>query len=265
MNDKLTVAYIVGDDIAQDDIFRESVEQASSIANTLVVIDSSTTAETRKLCTDILADSKVEHLCYRHVPWQSDYALQRNIMLSKCRTEWVMVLDSDEMLEDTFDEEFKQVSQGNQNAFLLPRYNFVMRDGTMKAAAGHESMLKYPDHQCRLLRVMPGLRYKGIIHEQPGRAIVNVKDGNGKVTARLWWPEGEVGVMKTHILHYGWCRNDDWMKQKMQMRSALEQHAVQLRDQSADIIETPADISGVANEFLEVEFGIPESVAKYVR
>jgi len=244
MPETLTIAYIAGDDAAYDGLFALSLRQSARVADQIVVIDSSAgeTVEYAAWSARDLAEEKRQiTFSYRRVPWQNDYALQRNIALGWSTSDWVLFVDADELIDDRFVDGWPGLLQEGKRAYLLPTYNFVNKPGE-GLRLSKDGMLKYPDKHARLMLNERDLRFGSPMHEQPGRTILDVTNGDGVTTNRLWWPEDEVGELNMHIHHFGWTRSPEFLRAKLTHRRALEQAAIVSGRAIPEIAETTVDL-----------------------
>ena len=101
-------------------------------------------------------------------PFNGSFTILRNHLLELCSGEYVLMLDSDETLEDVAGVFNKTYTD---NAYAFPRHTFIdyvdMPD-------------LYPDYQTRLIKKSSGLKYDRDVHE-----IINTKPS----------------LLNTHIIH----------------------------------------------------------------
>lgn len=146
----------------------ESIKWASEI----LVVDSYSTDRT----LDLVREYGARIIQHEYIQSSN----QKNWAIPQCANEWVLQIDTDEVLEDGAREEIENalatVSPG-VDAFRLPRKNHIL--GEWLRVAGI-----YPDFQTRIFR-----RRVGIFEDK-------------EVHAHLRVP-GEVITLKHHILHYG--------------------------------------------------------------
>jgi glycosyltransferase involved in cell wall biosynthesis len=167
MREKISVLLPTFDNAATIRSTLESVRWADEI----LVVDSFSTDTTLAICREYSAR------VIQHEYIQS--AKQKNWAVPQCTHEWVLQIDSDEILEPGLHEEIKDViDRGpNVNAFRIPRKNHVlgrwMRNGGI-----------YPDYQVRLFR-----RDHGRWREREVHAHLEVA--------------GEIDTLRHHIMHYG--------------------------------------------------------------
>jgi glycosyltransferase involved in cell wall biosynthesis len=137
----------------------------------ILVVDSYSTDGTLDICRQFGA--RVIRREY------STPAQQKNWAIPQCRHEWILQLDSDEMLEHGAYEQIAQAIQDAPavDAFRLPRKNHVL--GVWMRHGGI-----YPDYQTRLFR----------------RSVARFADR--EVHEHICVP-GQVGTLSGHILHYG--------------------------------------------------------------
>lgn len=95
--------------------------------------------------------------------FQQDFSEQRNFALSKISSisKWVLVLDADEGLSANSQLIVEQlIKTSDIDGYWIPRRNYI--DENIYFQYG----FFYPDFQLRLFRNKPGIRYKGVIHEE---------------------------------------------------------------------------------------------------
>jgi glycosyltransferase involved in cell wall biosynthesis len=150
---------------------RETLESVKW-AEEILVVDSFSTDTTLSIC----AEYGARILQHEYV----NSAKQKNWAAPQCRHDWILQIDTDEVLEPGLREEIEEVlvkPLSTVDAFRLPRKNHIL--GRWIRHAGI-----YPDYQTRLFR-----RDKGRWRER-------------EVHAHLKVP-GEVRTLRHHILHFG--------------------------------------------------------------
>ena len=153
------------------EIIRRTLESISWV-DEILVVDSFSTDNTQDICREYGAR------IIQHEYIQS--AKQKNWAIPQCAHEWVLQIDSDEVLEPGAEEEIRRKineATTDVHAFAFPRKNHVfgkwIRAGNL-----------YPDLQPRVFR----------------RDSVLFEDK--EVHAHIQVPS-EVCILKHHILHYG--------------------------------------------------------------
>ena len=146
--------------------------QSISWADEILVVDSYSTDDTLEICREFNARI-IQHEYINS-------AKQKNWAVSQCSHEWVLQIDSDEVLEPGLREEIEiavATAPPEVHAFRMPRKNFIL--GRWMRFGG-----LYPDYQTRLLR-----RDQGRWMEREVHAHVMVP--------------GKVRALQKHILHNG--------------------------------------------------------------
>jgi glycosyltransferase involved in cell wall biosynthesis len=141
-------------------------------ADEILVVDSYSTDSTLDICREYGARI-IQHEYINS-------ARQKNWAAPQCTHEWVLQIDTDEVLEGGLREELlKAIAEAppEVHAFRLPRKNHIL--GRWMRHAGI-----YPDHQTRLFR-----RDEGRWREREVHAHIVVP--------------GEVKDLRGHIMHYG--------------------------------------------------------------
>lgn len=150
---------------------RESLESVKW-ADEILVVDSFSTDDTLAICSEYGARI-VQH---EYV----NSAKQKNWAVAQCKNEWVLQIDTDEVLEPGAREEIETAVNSaplQVQAFRLPRKNHVLGRWVRRAGI-------YPDFQTRLFRRDAGRWVEREVH-----AHVSLS--------------GEVETLRHHILHYG--------------------------------------------------------------
>jgi len=146
----------------------ESVKWADEI----LVVDSFSTDRTLEICREYGA---------RIVPHEYvNSAKQKNWAIPQCAHEWILQIDTDELLEEGARAEIEQAlscASPQTHAFTFARKNYVLNKWLQVGGL-------YPDHQTRLFR-----RNVGRFEEKEVHAHVVVP--------------GEVATLKHHIVHFG--------------------------------------------------------------
>jgi tetratricopeptide (TPR) repeat protein len=111
------------------------------------------------------------------IPWEQDFARARNRVLEHRKSDWILVLDADEMLDNSGGARIRRLIESHTVfAYHNPRWNY-MRD--MNARLGFqtakpnpvvcEASRSYPAYvplpTTRLFRSHPGLYYEDCVHE----------------------------------------------------------------------------------------------------
>lgn len=110
------------------------------------------------------------------------WAVQRNAALDAVDADWVFFLDADERVTPALAAEIRQVVQGPQAGWWVPRHNYIVGK-----RIGHAGW--YPDYQMRLLK-------RGFARYDLARPVHEVVE-----------LDGAAGHLTNHLLHYNY---DTW-------------------------------------------------------
>lgn len=167
---------IIGQDVAAR--IQPLLEQASSIADEIVFVDGGSKDGTPEL----LAKYPKARLVTR--AFDGNFAKQKNFALNHARGEWILFLDTDEMVGPNFIRLLPALMASRYTGFNIPRYWLASNDPPRYV----DSEKHYPDRQLRLFRNRPELRYDESrpVHEAIPR------ESRGEV----------LGLRGAHILHY---------------------------------------------------------------
>ena len=131
-----------------------AVLNAKQCTDKVIVVDSGSTDE-----TVILAERAGAEVLFR--AWNNDFAAQRNFVLDKIETEWVLYLDADERLNSQLIASIKAAIQsGDMNKqYVIKRYSHAFgkkfRHGVLR-----------PDNVARLFPHKQ-ISWEGKVHERP--------------------------------------------------------------------------------------------------
>jgi len=123
----------------------------------LVVWDGATPPAVQYPCA-----APVRHLAR---PLNGDFAAQRNVYISECRTKWILSLDADERLTPAGWEACRRLAArgeaNNAGGYYLPRKTLTRDNRRVLSGYG-----LWPDLQLRLFRWTGSIKYERPIHEK---------------------------------------------------------------------------------------------------
>jgi len=118
------------------------------------------------------------------IRWENDFGLARNRALKEVRSEWVLVLDADELLDPAAAVRIPALlTRSEATGYLVPIHNYVLslseRLWDRPAKPNHsefraaQSYPAYVEHEnVRLFRRLPGIEFVGRVHETVGPSIL---------------------------------------------------------------------------------------------
>lgn len=128
----------------------EAIRSLTPLVDDLVVVDDESTDGTVQIATELGARVITRAL-------NGDFAAQRNAGVATVRTEWVITIDGDEVVEPGLVPLLKwAASWPGADAVLIPRLNFITEQGP--------EPVFWPDMNVRMFR--SHLRFQGVLHER---------------------------------------------------------------------------------------------------
>ena len=122
-------------------------------ADQIVVIDCSSSDATCMVARDKGAEVYSE-------PNREGLNINKNIAISRCNGDWILVLDADEVIPDCLAGEIRYaINEDSRDGYFIPRRNIVLGRWLQHGA-------QYPDRQLRLFRRGMGAFPEEYIHER---------------------------------------------------------------------------------------------------
>jgi glycosyltransferase involved in cell wall biosynthesis len=154
----LTVALIARD---EEETLPRCLESVKAIADEIVVVDTGSRDRTAEIARSFGA--RVIHFA-----WCDDFSAARNVSLDAVKTEWVLILDADEVLLPEAVEKIRgALTSETIAACMLPLEN----EGAAEVESGVLLL--------RLWRARPSIRFCYRIHEQVAGAVLRFARRNG--------------------------------------------------------------------------------------
>lgn len=170
------------------------LDQASAMSGEIVFVDGGSTDGTVELVQKYPKAKLVTRA------FDGNFAKQKNCALQHARGEWILFLDTDELVGPSFIRLLPELLTSRFTGFNLPRYWLAKDDPPQYV----DSEKHYPDRQLRLFRNRPELRYDEArpVHEAIPR------EARGHV----------LGLRSAHILHYCFLWEDRASREKKVQR-----------------------------------------------
>lgn len=162
------------------------LDNLATFCDEIVVVDGGS----RDATVDI-ATSRPDVRLYRR-PFDGDIGAQKNFAFDQCFGEWILMLDTDELLGGKGCSRLRSLTRiPGLSWFSFPRYWLVEQDGALGYLADKPY---YKDRQIRLFRNLPGFRYDA--SKQPIHHPFREKTGTG------------LTLRGPHIFHYAFLLLD---------------------------------------------------------
>jgi len=153
---RLTLCLIARDEGAMLEGCLASVQ---GVVDEVVLVDTGSTDQT-------CAIAEAAGATVLHRPWDDDFAAPRNLAIERAQGDWVLVLDADERLAPAAGPVIRRALE--RPAFdlgFLRFHNASRTDASLAEVVGGAARAGAPFSLPRLLRRLPDLRYRGIVHE----------------------------------------------------------------------------------------------------
>lgn len=176
------------------DCLLAAIQSVRALTDEVIVIDTGSTDGTAEIA--LAAGAKLFH-----VPWTQDFAVARNFALKQASSQWILVLDADEILEAINPEAFDQLLD---NVDVEGYFLRIKNDLGPSQDDSHDQVV-------RLFRNKPVYQFEGPLHEQIAPSILRANDGHGLASVPLT------------INHYGYLKNRLQAKDKFVRNSEIIQ------------------------------------------
>lgn len=165
----------------EEDSILSCISSASHLVDEIVVVD--TGSKDRSVQLALEAGARVFSF-----PWSGDFAQARNYALAQSSSNWILVLDADEVLGQVTVKEFERLlNDPNVEGYFLEIKNYL--------GDGREASW---DRVVRLFRKKPCYKFTGAIHEQVAPSILEVNCGKSLAAAPL--VIHHYGYLKTQLI-----------------------------------------------------------------
>lgn len=134
----------------------DTIQSVLKIADQIIVVDSGSVDGTIELATKMGCE-----IYFRK--WTDNFAEQRNFALNHMRTDWILMLDSDEYISNFDLDLFKNIIEDNKVGGI----NFKIKNYVDNSNA------LYYHRYTRMFRNEQGFKFEGKIHEQIKESIEN--------------------------------------------------------------------------------------------
>jgi glycosyltransferase involved in cell wall biosynthesis len=133
------------------------LDSVRRLANELIVVDTGSTDRTADIA--LAYGARVIPFDFTRV----DFAAARNQAISRARGGWLLMLDADEVLDESANVDVAALVVRNENAgYFLERHNY-----------GSDASPPTTDYVVRLFPNRPGYRYRGRVHETIDASILS--------------------------------------------------------------------------------------------
>lgn len=146
----------------EEKFIKKTIDSVIDIVDEIIIVDTGSTDKT----LEILSSYNNINL-YNHI-WENDFSKSRNFALSKIKSDWILFIDADEILDVNSKKNIIEfINNTNLDGCHFLIYNYI--------SEGSNNFSIH--HGLRLFKNNKGFYYKGKIHEQISNdSIVNLKE-----------------------------------------------------------------------------------------
>lgn len=179
----------------EEDCLLAALQSVQGITDELIIADTGSRDKTPQLALAMGAK-------LFNVAWTNNFAEARNFALQQATSDWILVLDADEILESIDPEICSELLSNDQiEGYFLQIRNIL--------DSSEVDQPVFSDQVVRLFRNKPHYRFEGAIHEQVAPSILRANNGNGLASAPLT------------IHHFGYLKDRLHSKEKFTRNSEI--------------------------------------------
>lgn len=190
------------------------LESVRGVVDEIVVVDTGSRDATPEIAAAFGA--RVDRF-----PWADDFAVARNRALDLAEGDWILVLDADDALAEDDRPLVRPLTERDDvDGFVFPTLSYL-------GEAPGTDIIRSPF--LRLFRRLPGLRYRGALHE-----LIMTE------------PEWRIAFAPVRVFHYGYLEGPMRAQDKARRNLALAERLV--REEP----DNPHYLFGLAKEYLRL-------------
>jgi len=179
----------------EETFLRRCLESASDVADQIILIDTGSQDNTKRIAADF--DAEIYDFT-----WCDDFSKARNVSISYAKGDWILWLDADEQLQQKSKSILMKLLKNEEKPVIykVQIQNYIRGEKGFKLSTAH-----------RLFNNHKGIQFSGKIHEQVSKSA-----------ASLGGEERDSGII---LDHYGYALEDaDQNRKNQRNRRLLEQY-----------------------------------------
>jgi glycosyltransferase involved in cell wall biosynthesis/intein/homing endonuclease len=160
------------------------------IVNEIVIVDTGSVDKTIQICESFGAK-------IIRTEWKHDYSHPRNLAIDNSTKDWILRIDPDEFINgaDLLDT-WLLACAGDMDAYIFPVKNYL------QDPRKDENAKWFHSQSIRMFRRIPGIHYKGLVHEEIDKSL---KELNRKTT---------IGFANIYYHHFGYLNTKEYLEKK---------------------------------------------------
>lgn len=188
----------------EEDFIAKCLESIKDIADEILVVDNGSTDRTKEIVSKYNAKIIDNN-------WNDDFSEARNIYLKNASSDWILVLDADEIIERKDLAVIKKLVELDFDAYNLVLYNYSNNDSDMGFVKSEKYSAKgyLPAPNIRLFRNNKKYYYTGAVHESLDSSLLKTKAKIGNTDVPIHHLEilkGAEAIKKKQISYLDYSR-----------------------------------------------------------
>ena len=170
----------------EEKFIEQCLNSVKNIVDEIIIVDTGSTDKTKGIAKDICKKFGSEGKFFDYI-WRDDFSAARNESLKHATKDWILVLDSDEVLDGDGLKAIKELVNDDVNdGFLFLQKNYTNESSIAgfvneeHEKNGQKFLGWYGSFIVRLFRNKKGYEFKGIVHEL---VELSIEEKKGKIAA----------------------------------------------------------------------------------
>ncbi|MBT7903147.1 glycosyltransferase [Candidatus Woesearchaeota archaeon] len=195
----------------EEDYIEQCLNSVLELVNEIIIIDTGSTDKTKELALDF-KKNKFPNLKILDFPWVQDFSSARNFSTSYATSEWILILDADEIIAKEDHNKIKELilkynKPNTAMGLMLIQRNYANNSKLVGWTQNDEKYVSlekfsgfYPTPITRLFKNKQEIVFRSKVHESVDDSIFEKK--------------GKIKLTEIPIHHFQYERGEEYVKQK---------------------------------------------------